>query len=95
MSLASVESVPALADAESWMTAAEKDLALMLLENDQQHLFAEWALGADEDAKHAFFEQVRLLQAGYPGQFRRLPSSSPALGGCKSMCPIPLPDTSM
>lgn len=38
----------------------EKELAKLLLELDQGHLFQYWAEGADEDKKHAFFEHVSL-----------------------------------
>jgi hypothetical protein len=56
-STASIASV--ISDGDSWMTDAEKALATTLLEADQGHLFSKWTSGADEDKKHAFFEQVR------------------------------------
>lgn len=40
------------------MTEEERALVALLLANDQQHLFASWEVGKDEDKKHAFFQQV-------------------------------------
>lgn len=58
-----------LKDHQSWMTTVkpskatesihEADLADLLLEEDQAHLFSQWKEGAqDVDKKHKFFEGV-------------------------------------
>ncbi len=62
-----IAAVPNLGDYASWMDESEMALTLMLLANDQAHLFEGWTEGEEEAAKHAFFEQVRGLQSGYPG----------------------------
>lgn len=67
MSAPSLASVPGLADHASYMDASEAELAAMLVANGQAHVFSSWREGADEAAKHAFFEQVRGLERGYPG----------------------------
>ncbi|KAA0172079.1 hypothetical protein FNF28_00396 [Cafeteria roenbergensis] len=54
-------------DAASWMSDEERDLANVLLSANQEHLFAKWAAGEDTDKKHAFFEQIAMLEKGYPG----------------------------
>lgn len=44
------------------------ELAKMLVNNGQSHLFDEWAEpGVDDDEKLAFFDQVARLDASYPG----------------------------
>lgn len=65
--MSDIASVPGLSDYESFMDASEIELTRMLLANGQQQLFAAWRVGQDEPAKHAFFEQVRGLERGYPG----------------------------
>lgn len=67
MSSADLAAVPGLADFSTYMDASEQGLAGMLVANGQAALFKDWKLGADEAAKHAFFEQVRGLERGYPG----------------------------
>ena len=62
-----IGTVPGLSDFETYMDDAEKALTQMLLANGQAHLFKDWKVGADVDAKHAFFEQVKGLERGYPG----------------------------
>jgi UDP-sugar pyrophosphorylase len=49
------------------MTAHEEEITKMLLEEDQSHVFQGWAADGDEDKKHAFFESIDTLNAGYPG----------------------------
>jgi hypothetical protein len=62
-----LSTIPGLSDYESYMDDAEKGLARMLIENGQAHLFKNWKIGGDAAEKHAFFEQVRGLERGYPG----------------------------
>ena len=59
--------VPGLGDWASFMDESEQALAHMLVANGQTHLFSAWKAGEDVAAKHAFFEQVRGLERGYPG----------------------------
>jgi UDP-sugar pyrophosphorylase len=48
------------------LSKAEKELAMTLLQLDQQHLFALWdAPGTNDDLKHAFFEQAGILNSSY------------------------------
>ena len=53
-----VTSLATLADAASWITPEEVDLAVLLLEENQTHMFEKWTLNADVESKHAFFNQV-------------------------------------
>jgi UDP-sugar pyrophosphorylase len=57
-----------LSDASSWATTPE-DLSLLhlLLDEDQEHVFAHFRPGEDVPKKRAFLAQVRALQSGYPG----------------------------
>ena len=62
--LRSNENSPSLTGA----LAGNLELAQMLCNCGQEHLFEGWAkAGEDEDAKAAFFDHVRKLQGGYPG----------------------------
>lgn len=46
----------------------EVELAKMLLNEDQIHLFEHWPEpGVDDDKKRGFFDQVRRLNSSYPG----------------------------
>ncbi|KAF8644346.1 hypothetical protein HU200_066491 [Digitaria exilis] len=46
----------------------EVELAKMLLNEGQMHLFEHWAEpGVDDDKKKGFFDQVRRLNSSYPG----------------------------
>ncbi|CAN6173475.1 unnamed protein product [Urochloa humidicola] len=46
----------------------EAELAKMLLNEGQMHLFEHWSEpGVDDDKKKAFFDQVRRLNSSYPG----------------------------
>ncbi|CAN6268294.1 unnamed protein product [Urochloa humidicola] len=46
----------------------EAELAKMLLNEGQMHLFEHWPEpGADDDKKKGFFDQVRRLDSSYPG----------------------------
>ena len=59
--------VPTLSDIAAWASAEEVALTEMLLECGQEHVFAQWAPGAAEAKKHAFYEQVRSVEKNYPG----------------------------
>ena len=61
--------IAGLQDLASWATPEEVQLATMLLECEQSHLFAAWAPGS-EDKKRAFFAQVRSVEKNYPGGCR-------------------------
>ena len=67
ITMADIAAVPGLADFASYMDESEQALTQMLIANGQAHLFAAWKAGEDVAAKHAFFEQVRGLERGYPG----------------------------
>ncbi|KAJ6938069.1 UDP-sugar pyrophosphorylase-like [Populus alba x Populus x berolinensis] len=44
------------------------ELAKMLVEEGQSHLFEHWPeTGVDDDEKKAFFDQVTRLNSSYPG----------------------------
>ncbi|XP_022684313.1 UDP-sugar pyrophosphorylase-like [Setaria italica] len=46
----------------------EVELAKMLLNEGQMHLFEHWPEpGVDDDKKRGFFDQVRRLNSSYPG----------------------------
>ena len=64
-----VSAIAGLQDLASWATPEEVQLATMLLECEQSHLFAAWAPGS-EDKKRAFFAQVRSVEKNYPGGCR-------------------------
>ncbi|KAF7829793.1 UDP-sugar pyrophosphorylase-like [Senna tora] len=50
------------------LTPEQVELAKMLLEMGQSHLFQHWAEpGVDDDQKKSFFEQVARLNSSYPG----------------------------
>ncbi|KAL6515497.1 hypothetical protein OROHE_018531 [Orobanche hederae] len=50
------------------LSQQQVDLAKMLLEMDQSHLFEHWPEpGAEDDEKLEFFDQVARLDASYPG----------------------------
>ncbi|XP_028757580.1 UDP-sugar pyrophosphorylase [Neltuma alba] len=50
------------------LSPEQVDLAKMLLEMGQSHLFEHWAEpGVDDDQKKALFEQVARLNSSYPG----------------------------
>ena len=50
------------------LAPAQEALAQKLLDLGQAHLFADWpAAGAQEDEKNAFFSQLEMLDANYPG----------------------------
>ena len=51
-------SIASLIDIRAWASPDEERLVELLLREGQAHLFAGWTPGADESAKHAFFEQV-------------------------------------
>ena len=67
MAAAIAAKVAGLSDIAAWATEEEVALAAMLLECGQEHLFAQWAPGAAEAKKHAFFDQVRSVEKNYPG----------------------------
>jgi UDP-sugar pyrophosphorylase len=57
-----------LQDNMSVLNYEEKLLVKDLLAMGQQHLFATWDVpGVNDAMKHAFFEQIRVLNKGYPG----------------------------
>ncbi|KAK4276699.1 hypothetical protein QN277_014818 [Acacia crassicarpa] len=50
------------------LSPEQVELAKMLLEEGQSHLFEHWAEpGVDDDQKKGFFEQVARLNSSYPG----------------------------
>lgn len=57
----SYEKIPGLQDAHSWASQEELELLKVLIDNGQVHLFENWSVGADENKKHSFFQQVRFL----------------------------------
>ena len=77
--VSSLASVPGVVDAEAWMSDEEKELMGILMASGQEHLFAAWEPGQDEDKKHAFFDQVRRpASLGMPSSTRRASSAPPA-----------------
>ncbi|KAH9307627.1 hypothetical protein KI387_035538, partial [Taxus chinensis] len=53
------------------LSASQIKLAKMLMEEQQEHLFAHWPeLGSDDEKKKSFFDQVEKLDASYPGGLR-------------------------
>ncbi|KAL1833704.1 hypothetical protein ACET3Z_003355 [Daucus carota] len=61
-------SAPNLRNNLSLLSPKQIDLAKMLLEMNQSHLFKHWPdPGVDDDKKLAFFEQVNRLDGSYPG----------------------------
>ncbi|KAL6873655.1 hypothetical protein ACP4OV_013737 [Aristida adscensionis] len=62
------EACPALRRNLRLLAPDEVELAKMLLSEGQMHLFEHWPEpGVDDDKKRAFFDQVRRLNASYPG----------------------------
>ena len=58
---------PGLRGNHGVLTPKELGLAHMLCGCGQEHLFQDWAdAGTDDDKKHAFFEQVTVLNDNYP-----------------------------
>ncbi|KAL9173136.1 hypothetical protein ABFS82_03G093700 [Erythranthe guttata] len=52
----------------SLLSPEQVELAKMLLEMNQGHLFQHWPeAGVEDDAKRAFFDQIARLNASYPG----------------------------
>nr|GEW74623.1 UDP-sugar pyrophosphorylase [Tanacetum cinerariifolium] len=52
----------------SLLSPDQVEIAKMLLEIGQGHLFQDWPdPGVDDDLKHGFFTQVALLNSSYPG----------------------------
>lgn len=52
----------------SLLSPKQVELAKMLIEMGQNHLFEHWPeLGVDDDEKRAFFDQVERLDSSYPG----------------------------
>ncbi|OIW14508.1 hypothetical protein TanjilG_12101 [Lupinus angustifolius] len=50
------------------LSPQQQDVAKMLLENGQSHLFKDWpAPGIDDDQKKSFFDQIIRLDSSYPG----------------------------
>ncbi|KAL8110331.1 hypothetical protein AgCh_026161 [Apium graveolens] len=61
-------SAPNLRNNLSLLSHQQIDLAKMLLEMNQSHLFKHWPdPGVDDDKKLAFFDQVNRLDGSYPG----------------------------
>ena len=59
------------------MSAEHQDLAKMLVEAGQSHLFKEWApVGEHDDDKVAFFKQVSTLHSAYPGGLGKYTSNA-------------------
>lgn len=63
--------VSGLGDCATWITEEERGLASALLEAGQAHAFAGWTLGADVDAKHRFFAQVRAPESWFALRWSR------------------------
>eukprot|EP00252_Welwitschia_mirabilis_P014024 TRINITY_DN31047_c0_g1_i1.p1 TRINITY_DN31047_c0_g1~~TRINITY_DN31047_c0_g1_i1.p1 ORF type:complete len:631 (+),score=128.57 TRINITY_DN31047_c0_g1_i1:247-2139(+) len=62
---------PSLQKNLSLLSHDQVQLARMLIEEGQEHLFAHWPeLGIDDEKKRDFFEQVEKLDASYPGGLR-------------------------
>ncbi|KAK7282682.1 hypothetical protein RIF29_11654 [Crotalaria pallida] len=50
------------------LSPQQQELAKVLIENGQTHLFRDWpAPGVDDDDKKAFFDQIIRLDSSYPG----------------------------
>ncbi|KAL5559694.1 hypothetical protein UlMin_035905 [Ulmus minor] len=61
-------SVPNLQKNLHLLSREQIDVAKLLLEMGQSHLFEEWAEpGVDDEEKKAFFDQVTRLHSSYPG----------------------------
>jgi UDP-sugar pyrophosphorylase len=61
-------SVPALHSNLGLLSPDQIELAKILLENGQSHLFQQWPeLGVDDKEKLAFFDQIARLNSSYPG----------------------------
>ncbi|KAL8167588.1 hypothetical protein V2J09_009087 [Rumex salicifolius] len=59
---------PNLRNNLSLLSSHQAELAMMLMESGQIHVFEHWPEpGRDDDDKLAFFEQVSRLDSGYPG----------------------------
>lgn len=62
---------PSLAKNLGLLSAKQIELARMLIEEAQQHLFAHWPEpGIDDEKKKSFFDQVEKLDTSYPGGLR-------------------------
>ncbi|KAF2291319.1 hypothetical protein GH714_022844 [Hevea brasiliensis] len=62
------DSVPNLQKNLSLLSPEQIELAKMLVEMGQSHLFQHWPEpGVDDEEKKAFFDQVALLNSSYPG----------------------------
>ena len=59
--MADISQIPTLSDISSWASPEEIELAKIMLEAGQDHLFAGWKVGADEEKKHKFFQQVSVI----------------------------------
>lgn len=70
--MVSAADVPGLRENRALLSEEEHALAALLLEAGQVACFSGWApLGTNDAEKHAFFEQVRKLEANYPGGLRQ------------------------
>ncbi|KAL4301149.1 hypothetical protein HN51_052562 [Arachis hypogaea] len=57
-----------LGDNFSLLSPKQQELAKMLLDNGQEHVFRDWpGPGVDDDKKKAFIDQVTRLDSSYPG----------------------------
>ncbi|MED6123477.1 universal stress protein [Stylosanthes scabra] len=57
-----------LGDNFSLLSPKQQELAKMLLDNGQEHVFRDWpAPGVDDDKKKALLDQVLRLDSSYPG----------------------------
>lgn len=63
--------VPPLTKNLGLLSANQIKLAKMLMEEQQEHLFAHWPEpGSEDEKKKCFFDQVEKLDASYPGGLR-------------------------
>lgn len=61
-------SAPNLQKNLSLLSPEQVELAKVLLEKEQSHLFQHWSEpGVDDDEKCAFFDQIAKLNSSYPG----------------------------
>lgn len=62
------DSAPNLKKNLHLLSSEQVELAKMLMEMGQSHLFEKWAApGVDDNEKKAFFDQVAKLNSSYPG----------------------------
>ena len=74
------EVVSGLSESYSSLQDQDQELARLLVESGQAHIFTDWApAGEAQEEKTLFFSQVRRLSANYPGGLEQYISNAKAL----------------